>query len=130
MPLPRLVARGFSRFLNPLVMRRGWLPVLHHVGRSSGRAYRVPLAAYEFDGGYVSTINYGPESDWLQNVMKAGTAKLEEKGAVVELTDPRVLPASEAYALLSPDVKLPPSLLGVEQCVVMSTAHPAENESP
>lgn len=129
MPMPRLVARGISRFLNPLVMRRGWLPVLRHVGRSSGRTYRSPLAAYAFDGGYVFTINYGPQSDWPQNVMKAGTAELEENGAVVKLTDPRLLPAADAYALLPPDAKLPPSLLGVEQCVVMSTDHPGQTES-
>lgn len=130
MPLPRSVARGLRRFLNPLIMRRGLLPVLVHVGRSSGHTHRTPLAAYAFDGGYLFTINYGPQSDWPQNVMKAGTAKLEKDGAVVKLADPQLLPAADAYALLPPNAKLPPSLIGVEQCLMMSTDQSGQDKAP
>ena len=129
MPLPRSVGRGISRLLNPLVIRRGWLPVLVHVGRSSGQTYRTPLPAYAFDGGYAFTINYGPRSDWPKNVMSAGSAKLEEDGVVINLTDQRLLPIAEARALFPPGAKLPPSLF-VDECLVVSIDEPGQDEAP
>ena len=129
MPLPRSLGRTIGRLLNPLVIRRGWLPVLVHVGRSSGKTYRTPLAVFPFDGGYAFTINYGPQSDWPKNVMSAGSARLEEKGAVIDLTDPRLLPVEEARALFPPDAKLPPKLF-VDECVVMSIDESGQDEAP
>lgn len=118
MPLPRWLARVNKRFLNPGAIKRGAWPVLVHTGRTSGHTYRTPLDMFEVDGGYLFTINYGSRSDWPKNVVAAGEAGLELDGETIDLTDPRILPVGEAYELMAPDAKKPPSFVGVEECLV------------
>jgi deazaflavin-dependent oxidoreductase (nitroreductase family) len=119
MALPKWLARFNRRFINPAAIRKGNWPVLVHTGRRSGATYRTPLDAYPTDGGYVFTVNYGTKSDWPRNVMAAGEARLEIEGTVVELTKPRLVPTEEGYRLLDQDAKTPPSLVGVEECLVV-----------
>jgi deazaflavin-dependent oxidoreductase (nitroreductase family) len=79
------IARFNKRITNPLVLKRGVWPVLTHVGRSSGKTYRTPLEAHPVAGGYIFVVMYGSDSDWVQNVMAAGTATLEIDGDEVGL---------------------------------------------
>lgn len=118
MALPLWLARLNRKFINPGAIKRGSWPVLIHVGRKSGRTYRTPLDAYEVDGGYLFTVNYGARSDWPKNVVAAGGASLERAGRTIELSDPRILPVEQAYQLMAPDAKKPPSIIGVEECLV------------
>ncbi|WP_238009118.1 nitroreductase family deazaflavin-dependent oxidoreductase [Dactylosporangium sp. AC04546] len=92
MPLPRWLARINRRYLNPAELRRGVRPVLTHVGRTSGRTYRTPLDAHALpDGGYLFVPLYGPRTDWVRNVLAAGTATLTIDGAEVHLESPRLV---------------------------------------
>lgn len=122
MALPRWLARLNRRFLNPRAVERGRWPVLVHIGRKTGKIYRTPLDAYPFKAGYVFTVNYGPHTDWLRNVLAAGDATLVLGGESIRLTSPQLLPAPEAYCLLSPDAKTPPAFVGVEECLLMQEA--------
>lgn len=122
MPMPRWWAQINKRLFNPGAVERGNWPVLRHVGRSSGHIYRTPLGAHSFDGGYVFVIVYGPETDWVQNVMKSGRAVLEIDGDEVELDSPRLVPLEEAFAPLPPETKRPPRLLRISLCLVMDTS--------
>ena len=94
MPAPRSVARFNRRFWNPLVVRvAGHVPgfaVVSHVGRTSGRAYRTPVNAFRTDGGYIIALTYGPESDWVKNVLAAGSCELFTRGRGMHLSDPRI----------------------------------------
>ena len=94
MPAPRSVARFARRFTNPLFLRvAGRLPgfaIVNHVGRRSGRAYRTPVNAFRTEGGYIIALTYGPESDWVKNVLAAGWCKLLTMGRRVRLSDPRI----------------------------------------
>jgi hypothetical protein len=76
MDLPRWLARMNKHVANPLEIRRGVRPVLTHVGRTSGRTYRTPLDAHPLPNGYVFIPMYGPRTDWVKNVLTAGTARL------------------------------------------------------
>jgi deazaflavin-dependent oxidoreductase (nitroreductase family) len=71
----------------------GYLPgfaILSHVGRRSGRAYRTPVNVFRADGGYIIALTYGPESDWVKNVLAAGSCELRTRGRLVRLSDPRI----------------------------------------
>jgi deazaflavin-dependent oxidoreductase (nitroreductase family) len=94
LPAPRSVARFNRRFTNPLFLRvAGRLPgfaIVSHVGRESGRAYRTPVNAFRNEGGYIIALTYGPESDWVKNVLAAGSCELLTRGRRVRLSDPRI----------------------------------------
>lgn len=83
MPAPRWVARANRNGLNRLTKfiapwAPGWAVVIHR-GRKSGRIFRTPLWAFRRNGGYVIALTYGPESDWVRNVLAAGGCELETR---------------------------------------------------
>ena len=120
MPLPQWLARFNRDYVNPAAVRRGRWPVLVHTGRKTGQTRRTPIGAEPIEGGYLFFVNYGPETDWLQNVMASGSARLEIDGDSVELSQPRLLPRDAAYQLLDTKAKTPPSWVGLERCLVMT----------
>ena len=107
MPYPRWLARLNRRVFNPKEVRRGVRPVLIHVGRSSGTTYRTPLDAHPLTDGYLFIPRYGPRTDWLQNVLAAGAARLAIGGKEIELEAPRLVRKRDVWPLLSPAAKAP-----------------------
>jgi deazaflavin-dependent oxidoreductase (nitroreductase family) len=101
--VPRSVARFNRRVTNPIQMR--WAPylppwaVIEHVGRRTGTRYSTPVIA-AVDGGtlYVAVL-YGPESDWVQNVLHAGGGHVRRAGRRFDLTAPEVGDARQAPGL-------------------------------
>ena len=94
MPASRRVARFNRCFLNRLTLRvAGYLPgfaVVSHVGRRFGRAYRTPVNAFRTGDGYIIALTYGAQSDWVKNVLAAGSCELRTRGRRVCLYDPRI----------------------------------------
>ena len=41
-------------------------------------------------------LTYGPNRDWLKNIVSAGGGRMRRYGKIFELTDPRVMPKAEA----------------------------------
>ncbi len=70
------------------VLKRGVRPVLTHVGRTSGKTYHTPLDAHPVENGYIFILMYGSDSDWVKNVLAAGTAHLRVGGDEFELDPP------------------------------------------
>jgi deazaflavin-dependent oxidoreductase (nitroreductase family) len=94
MPAPRWVARAnkiglnqLTRFIAPWAP--GWAVVIHH-GRKSGRTFRTPLWAFRRPHGYVIALTYGPQADWVRNVLAAGGCELEAGRHRYQLTNPKV----------------------------------------
>lgn len=110
MPLPRWLARVNKRVTNRFFMMfAGRLPpwvILRHRGRSSGRAYEVPLAVFRIDGGFVFALTYGSSADWVRNVLSAGECEIVRAGTVHRLTNPRLLSAEEGYRIANAPVSL------------------------
>jgi deazaflavin-dependent oxidoreductase (nitroreductase family) len=113
MPAPKWLARVNRRVFNPMELRRGARPVITHTGRSSAKTYETPLDAHAVDGGFIFILVYGPQSDWVQNIMASGTASLRVGGEVYELVSPRLIPEDEARAQLPDTVKAPPAYMNV-----------------
>ncbi|MPZ69949.1 MAG: nitroreductase family deazaflavin-dependent oxidoreductase [Actinobacteria bacterium] len=93
MPLPKALAR-FNRVVTNRISRpvAGRVPgfgVVIHKGRRSGREYRTPVNVFRRDGGFEIALTYGPDADWVKNVMAAGGARVLHRGRVHSLTEPR-----------------------------------------
>ena len=71
-----------------------------HQGRKSGRQYRTPVMPLPLRDGFLVSLPYGPERDWVRNVLAAGRCTLLRGGRRFELTDPRLLDAAAAALLL------------------------------
>jgi deazaflavin-dependent oxidoreductase (nitroreductase family) len=110
MPLPRWLARLNKRAFNPREIRRGVRPVLIHVGRSTGRTYRTPLDAHPVPDGYVFIPLYGPRTDWVRNVLAAGSARLSIGGVEVGLVSPRMVRKQDVWPLPATGAQAPPGI--------------------
>ena len=94
MPIPRIVGRWNKAGLNRVTRHIApWAPglgvVVHH-GRRSGREYQTPVNVFSSADGYVFALTYGPETDWVKNVLAAGGCELRARGRTVQLTSPRL----------------------------------------
>ncbi|HSF84192.1 MAG TPA: nitroreductase family deazaflavin-dependent oxidoreductase [Acidimicrobiia bacterium] len=122
MPVPKWVAGINKRFFNKLELKRGVRPVLTHVGRTSGEVFHTPLDAHPVDGGFIFICMYGPDSDWVKNILASGTAHLTVEDQELDLDSPRLMTMDEALEQLPDSVKMPPSWLNVSDFLRMSVA--------
>ena len=110
MRVPRAVAQFNRRVTNPVARSlTPWLPclgTLEHVGRKSGRHYRTPLLVFKTLNGYVILISYGPETDWLKNVLAGSPTILHKWGKAVALCNPQIVSKAEAAPLIVPAPRL------------------------
>ena len=99
--LARFNRRGPNRVIG-LIAGRRLSPVafMVHQGRRSGRRYRTPVMPLPLAGGFLVSLPYGPEGDWVRNVVAAGRATLLRGGHSFEVEDPRMLDAAGAAPLL------------------------------
>jgi deazaflavin-dependent oxidoreductase (nitroreductase family) len=100
MPTPRPTRlqslRPFTtRFVNPVTRRFArWLPgfgIIRYRGRRSGTLYRTPMNVFRRDDTYVFALTYGPDVQWVKNVLATGRAELEIRRDRVRLADPEVV---------------------------------------
>jgi deazaflavin-dependent oxidoreductase (nitroreductase family) len=122
MPVPMWVAQVNKRVFNPRELRKGVRPVLTHVGRSSGTTYRTPLDAHNVEGGYIFIVMYGSASDWVQNVLAAGSATLKVDSDELELVSPRLVSKEDAWQLLPSTTKAPANFLRVTEYLQMDVS--------
>lgn len=95
MPLPPWLAR-FNRGVTNRVTRpvAGRLPgfaIVRHRGRRTGRRYRTPVNLFRRGDSIVIALTYGPDRDWVRNVMAAGGCEVETRGRVLQLREPRLV---------------------------------------
>jgi deazaflavin-dependent oxidoreductase (nitroreductase family) len=94
MPLPRSVAlfnrRVTNRLTGRLATRLPGFGVVMHTGRKTQRRYRTPIFAFRRAGKYVIALTYGPDADWVRNVLANGGCMLETRGRTVRLSRPRL----------------------------------------
>jgi len=80
MVLSKRVAR-FNRVATNQVLRHvaGWAPgfaMVVHKGRKSGREFRTPINVFRTKDGFIVGLTYGPDADWVKNVLAAGGCTL------------------------------------------------------
>jgi deazaflavin-dependent oxidoreductase (nitroreductase family) len=93
MALPHWLTRVNLAFGNALLRPfAGIVPgfgVLEHVGRRSGVVRQTPLTVFRYGARYVVALTYGPDVQWVKNVLAAGGCRVRNRGRWVELTEPR-----------------------------------------
>jgi deazaflavin-dependent oxidoreductase (nitroreductase family) len=94
MPIPKVAGHWNKAGLNHLTRHIApWMPglgVIVHRGRRSGRCYQTPVTVFSAGGGYVIALTYGPETDWVKNVLAAGGCELRTRGQTIPLGAPRL----------------------------------------
>jgi deazaflavin-dependent oxidoreductase (nitroreductase family) len=94
MPIPRTVRRWNKAGLNRVTKHIApWMPgfgVVVHRGRRSGRRYQTPVNVFPDENGYVFALTYGPDTDWVKNVLAAGGCDLQTRGQAFQLVSPHV----------------------------------------
>jgi deazaflavin-dependent oxidoreductase (nitroreductase family) len=106
----------------------GWMPgfaIVIHVGRRSGRTYSTPVNVFRDRGRYVFALTYGPESDWVRNVLAAGGCKIKTRRQVVELRDPQRF-TDPGRRLVPPPARWILGLVNVDEFMALSPAHRAD----
>lgn len=122
MAYPRWLAKINKRIFNPSQLRKGRYPVVTHVGRTSGKSYQTPLDAFPTETGFVLVARYGPQSDWVRNILAAGTATLRVDGEDHTLAAPRLVSLEEALVALVSD-EPPPDFTKAEDFLLMDPLH-------
>ncbi len=64
--------------------------ILTHIGRTSGRPYRVPVFVLRRGDDYVFALTYGSRAHWVQNILSARGADLRARGHEIRLIEPEV----------------------------------------
>lgn len=111
-------------YINPRQLKTAGTPgayaaVLHHIGRKSGTRYRTPIGVAPFEEGFVVTLPYGPDTDWLRNLMAAGSATLTYEGETIAVDQPRVVPVETIRHAFSASERRSLQLFGIGECLVL-----------
>jgi deazaflavin-dependent oxidoreductase (nitroreductase family) len=123
--------RRTSRAMKPLVMRSAGTPgapasVIRHVGRVTGRSFETPVGAVAIDDGFVIALPYGPNTDWLRNVLASGSATIVDEGTTYDVDRPEVVALAVEERSFSPADQRAHRLFGVEQCLRVRRITPDE----
>jgi deazaflavin-dependent oxidoreductase (nitroreductase family) len=88
-PLPLALGRFNVRVTNRILWPiAGWIPGFGrvvHAGRRSGRTYRTPMFLFRSGDRGVFALTYGPDAQWVQNVLAAGSCRFEMRGRVLDM---------------------------------------------
>jgi deazaflavin-dependent oxidoreductase (nitroreductase family) len=127
MPIPKSVGRWNKAGLNRVTRHIApWLPgfgVVVHRGRRSGRRYQTPVNVFPAENGYIVALTYGPDTDWVKNVLAAGGCELRTRGQAVELASPQVF-HDQTRRGIRPPVRQILRILGVADFLSLRTATP------
>lgn len=122
-PLVLRAVRQFNRrFVNPRQMRTAGTPgayagVVRHRGRRSGRVYETPVEPFATDDGFVIALPYGTASNWVKNVLAAGSAMLVTEGRTYDVDRPEIVPLGDVLDVLPSKGRRSLRLFRVEQAL-------------
>ena len=95
MPIPKSVARfnrvGLNRLTRHIAPRAPGFGLVMHRGRRSGRTYETPVNVFPTQSGVRIALTYGPDTDWVKNVVAANGCQLRTRGRTRTFTSPKVV---------------------------------------
>lgn len=129
-PVVNTVRRLNRTVLNPRQMDTAGQPgsfaqILRHTGRTSGKAYETPLGIEPTADGFVIALVYGDDTQWLRNVLAAGSAEVEVEGQTYRVERPEVVPVADVIDHFKPSDRRLFGLFGVERCLRLYRADDA-----
>jgi deazaflavin-dependent oxidoreductase (nitroreductase family) len=127
--------RRFARAVgNPLQMRKAGAPgayasVIRHEGRRSGKSYATPVAAEPTNDGFVIAMVYGPNTDWLKNVLAGGSATIEHEGRTYPVDRPEIVLLEDVEEAFGPKELRTLHRYRVTQCLRVRRVEPLGEEA-
>jgi deazaflavin-dependent oxidoreductase (nitroreductase family) len=100
----------------------GWLPgfgILTHLGRRSGKVYRTPVNVFRAPNGFIVALTYSSQSEWVKNVLAAGSCELKTVGRKYRLVAPKVVRDTTRRRFPIP-VRLILTLVGADEYMELS----------
>ncbi len=89
MPIPYSITKFNKHITNRFfLLFAGWIPplaIVEHRGRTSGRQYNTPILAFPTANGYVFTLTYGKNVDWVKNLQASGYGILKYGGGTDQI---------------------------------------------
>ncbi len=98
------------------------LGVLHHRGRTSGRAYATPLGMRQLGDTFVMPRTFGENASWYLNVIAAGSCTATYRGRDYKLIDPQVIGYAAAAAAFPRYERLQFRLVGINEYLSLRQA--------
>jgi deazaflavin-dependent oxidoreductase (nitroreductase family) len=124
-PIPRIVGQwykaGLNRVTRHIARRTPGFGVVIHRGRRSGREYQTPVNVFATEDGYVLALTYGPDTDWVKNVLAADECELQTRGRDIRLVSPRLF-HDETRRAIRPLERQVLRVLGVADFLSLKTA--------
>jgi deazaflavin-dependent oxidoreductase (nitroreductase family) len=81
-----------TRFFNPIsrlfIYRLPGFAIISYTGRKSGKTFRTPMNAFRRGESYIFALTYGPDVQWVRNVLASGVADLQVGSRHIGLSDP------------------------------------------
>jgi deazaflavin-dependent oxidoreductase (nitroreductase family) len=132
MPIPRSVGHwnkaGLNRVTRHVAPYAPGFGVVVHRGRRSGRRYETPVNVFPAEGGYLLALTYGPDTDWVKNVLAARGCELRTRGRTVRLDSPRLY-HDETRRGIRPLERQLLRAIGVADFLSLRTAQPAAGDT-
>ena len=134
-PVVLNAVRRTGRAMKPLALKSSGTPggiasVVRHVGRTTGQPYETPVQAVPTDDGFVIALPYGPNTDWLKNVLASRSATIVHEGSTYRVDRPEVVPMSVAASLFAAKDQRTHRLFRVEQALLVRQADADPSEAP
>ena len=81
----------FNRLSIHVAGRLPGFAILTVTGRTSGKTYRIPINVFRRGDRYLFALTYGPDVQWLKNVIAAGECQMRTRNRDVHLADPELI---------------------------------------
>lgn len=124
MAFPQWLARVNRRVTNRVMARFvGIVPhlsMLHHRGRKTGTPYRVPVMVFPWDNAVAIALTYGPDVDWLKNIIVADGCTVTAGNREWVLGSPRIVHGDDLPGTLPQPFRMFLRLLRVNSYVMLS----------
>ena len=91
--------------------------LIRHRGRTSGQVYETPVVPFATDGGFLISLPYGTNTDWLKNVLASDSAELVTDGRTCAVDRPEVLATNDVRDQFPPKEQRTQRRFRVAECL-------------
>ena len=119
--LAPLTTHVFNPVMRLFAGRVPGLGMLTHTGRSTGRAFPIPVLVFRSGDRFTVALWYGSEVQWVMNIFAAGGCTLRLRGHDVRLIDPELFSDPTLRPLPMP-LRLGGRLVGLTEFVRLRAA--------
>jgi deazaflavin-dependent oxidoreductase (nitroreductase family) len=96
--------------------------IVRHRGRKSGRDLETPVGVAAVGDAFLIALPYGSQTNWVRNVLAAGSAGVVHDGRTYAVDRPEVVPMREVEGAFSATDRRSFRLFGVRECLRVHTA--------